>query len=72
MIRKYLTRKFRRKLGFVFALLGTIIWVSAASLHLAAQQGRNVSISHVEARTLGVIVGGAVIAGGIILFASAV
>jgi hypothetical protein len=60
---RYPTRRFRRKLGCVFGVLGMIIWALAAT---------PVSIPHFEARALGVIAGGAAAAVGIILFATAV
>jgi hypothetical protein len=69
---KFFTRKLRRKLGLALAVLGMVIWTAVASLHLPTEGQRDVSISHIEWRTVGVIVGGAVIAAGIIVFANAV
>ena len=72
MNRKFFSRKLRRRLGLALAVLGMVIWTAVASLNLSAEDQRDVSISHIEWRTVGVIVGGAVIAAGIILFANAV
>ena len=72
MKRRFLTRKLRRKLGLALAVLGMVIWTAVATLHPSAEDEHNVSVSHIEWRTLGVIVGGAVIAAGIIVFVNAV
>jgi hypothetical protein len=69
MNRRFLTRKRRRRLGLLLAVLGAVIWTTVASLHLSAGDERDV---HIEWRTLGVIAGGAVIAAGISIFANAV
>jgi len=52
--------------------LGVMVWAMTATLRLASDDHRDVSISHFEERSLGVIVGGAAVVGGIILLATAV
>jgi hypothetical protein len=50
-----------------------MVWaMTTATLRLASDDHRDVSISHFEERSLGVIVGGAAVVGGIILLATAV
>jgi hypothetical protein len=49
-----------------------MVWAMTATLRLASDDHRDVSISHFEERSLGVIVGGAAVVGGIILLATAV
>jgi small neutral amino acid transporter SnatA (MarC family) len=69
MIWRYRSRNLRRKLGCALAVLGMIVWVVSATLPIIA---RNVPLGDFEVRALGVIIGGAAVAGGIILFATAV
>jgi hypothetical protein len=56
----------------VLAVLGVIVWATAATLRLAPDDHQDVSIRHFEERSLGVIAGGASVVGGIILLATAV
>jgi hypothetical protein len=62
----------KRTLGSALAVLGVMVWAMTATLRLASDDHRDVSISHFEERSLGVIVGGAAVVGGIILLATAV
>ena len=72
MDRRYRMRVRRRTLGAVLAVLGVIVWATAATLRLAPDDHQDVSIRHFEERSLGVIAGGASVVGGIILLATAV
>jgi hypothetical protein len=49
-----------------------MVWAMSATLGLASHNHRDVSISHFEELSLGVIAGGASVVGGIILLATAV
>jgi hypothetical protein len=49
-----------------------MIWATSAGLSLASQDQRDISISYFEARSLGVIAGGAAIVVGIIVVATTV
>ena len=69
---RYRMRVRRRTLGSVLAVLGVIVWAISATLRLAPDDHRDVSISHFEELSLGVIAGGAAVVGGIILLATAV
>ena len=72
MIRRYRMRVCKIILGSVLAGLGVMVWAMSATLGLASNDHRAVSISHFEELSLGVIVGGASVVGGIILLATAV
>ena len=72
MDRRYRMRVRKKILGAALAVLGVIVWATAATLRLAPDDHRDVSISHFEERSLGVIAGGASVVGGIILLATAV
>ena len=72
MNRRYRRRVRKRTLGSALAVLGVMVWAMSATLRLAPDDHRDVSISHFEERSLGVIVGGAAVVGGIILLATAV
>ena len=72
MTRRYWTPRLRRKMGWVLAALGMTVWVASGTLSLAVHDERDVSIPHFEARSLGVISGGAAVVGGIVLLATAV
>jgi hypothetical protein len=61
-----------RILGAALAVLGVTVWVMSATLALASHDHRDVSISHFEELSIGVIAGGASVVGGIILLATAV
>jgi hypothetical protein len=62
----------KRILGSALIILGVMVWAISAILVLASNDHRDVSISHFEKLSLGVIVGGASVVGGIILLATAV
>jgi hypothetical protein len=72
MKRRYRMRIHRRILGSALAVLGVMVWAMSATLGLASNDHRDVSISHFEELSLGVIAGGAAVVGGIILLATAV
>jgi hypothetical protein len=72
MKRRYRMRVRKRILGSALAVLGVLVWAISATLPLASEDHRGVSISHFEERSLGVIAGGASVVGGIILLATAV
>jgi hypothetical protein len=59
MNRRYRMRVRKRTLGSALAVLGVIVWAISATLRLAPDDHRDVSISHFEERSLGVIIGGA-------------
>jgi hypothetical protein len=61
----------RRTLGLGLVVLGAMLWAAAAALHLAAPVPGGVSIPHMEGRSLAIIAGGAAVAGGIVLIATA-
>jgi hypothetical protein len=72
MARRRRMRAQRRVLGTTLAVLGITVWVSSATLRLTSHDHRDVSIGHIEDRLVGVISGGALVAGGVILLATAV
>jgi hypothetical protein len=72
MKRRYRMRVRKRILGSALAVLGVMVWAMSATLGLASNDHRDVSISHFEELSLGVIAGGAAVVGGIILLATAV
>ena len=72
MDRRYRMRVRKKTLGLVLAVLGVLVWAMSATLVLASDDHRDVSISHFEELSLGVIAGGASVVGGIILLATAV
>src|SRR6185295_12852813 len=72
MRRRDRTQRRKRVLGVGLAALGVAVWAMSATLRLAPDNRREVSISHFEARSLGVIAGGVSVVGGIILLATAV
>jgi hypothetical protein len=65
-------RERNRIFGAALAVLGVMVWAISATLGLASHDHRDVSISHFEELSIGVIAGGASVAGGIILLATAV
>lgn len=72
MSRRNRIRACKRALGTVLTILGTAVWAISATPHFGPPDGRDVSIGHFEARSLGIIGGGASVAGGIILLVTAV
>jgi hypothetical protein len=71
-MRRYRMQVRKRILGSAFAVLGVMAWAMSATLALASHDRRDVSISHFEELSIGVIAGGASVVGGIILLATAV
>lgn len=71
MSRRYPTGIRRRGLGTILSLFGILLWFTAAP-YLAAADARDISLRHVEERSLGVIAGGVSVAGGIVLLVSPV
>ena len=71
MIRHSRTRTRIRRLAAVFASLGLLTWVLAATLHVTPADARDVSVSHIGDRLVGTVAGGALVAGGIALLAAA-
>jgi hypothetical protein len=65
-------RIYQKPIGTAFAALGVLVWATSAVLHFGPHNDLDVSISHFEVRSLGVIAGGASVIGGIILLATAV
>jgi hypothetical protein len=53
------------------AAVGVLLWVIAATLHVTAADARDVAVGHIGDRTLGIVAGGAAIAGSIALLAAA-
>jgi hypothetical protein len=72
MERRNRTRAYKKALGASLAVLGTAVWAISATLQVTPRGHRDVSIGHIEDRSIGVISGGAVVLGGVILLASAV
>ncbi len=72
MKRRHRMRERKRFLGAALAVLGVTVWAMSAALGFSSDDQRDVSISHFEERSLGVIAGGASVVGGIILLATAV
>jgi hypothetical protein len=72
MNRRYRRRTRKRTLGSALAVFGVLVWAVSATLRFAPDDHRDVSISHFEERSLGVIAGGAAVVSGIILLATAV
>ncbi len=71
-MRRHRMQARKRILGSALAVLGVTVWAVSAALGLAFNDHRDVSISHFEELSIGVIAGGALIVGGIILLATAV
>ena len=70
MIRRFRTRSFRRKIGYALCALGLVVWVGSAGW--PSLSGHDVTLPHFQARALGVVGGGAILAVGIILIVTAV
>ena len=68
---QFLTRARKRKIGAALAALGIFLWLSAVTQHVGPAGARDVTFPHMELRLLGIVVGGASVAGGIVLFAAA-
>ena len=68
---RHLTPARRMKIGGSLALAGLCLWVAAIVVHVAPASARDVSFAHMEARLLAIVAGGAAVAGGIILAATA-
>jgi hypothetical protein len=65
-------RERKKSLGAALVVLGVMVWAMSATLGLASDHHRKVSIRHFEELSIGVIAGGASVVGGIILLATAV
>jgi hypothetical protein len=52
-------------------VLGISLWLTAVALHVVPPAARDVTFPHLEARLLGIVMGGASVAGGIVLIAAA-
>ena len=71
MIRQSRRRSRVRAMAAALALLGLLLWVSAASLHVTPADQRDVDLGHVGDRSLGIVAGGVSIVGGIALLVAA-
>jgi hypothetical protein len=71
MLPQLLTRTRRRKFASALMVLGISLWVGAIMLHITPADARDVSFPHMEARLLAIVTGGALVAGGIAIFAAA-
>jgi hypothetical protein len=71
MPRRFLTRGVKLKLGAALMVLGIFLWVGAIMLHITRADARDVTFAHMEARLVAIVIGGASVAGGIVLLASA-
>ena len=69
---RYRMQARKRRLGSALAVFGVMVWAMSATLALASHDQGDVSISHFEELSIGVIAGGASVVGGIILLATAV
>jgi hypothetical protein len=65
---RYLTR--RRVLAASLALFGIVLWVTAVAVQVTPSRARDVNLPYFEERLLGIVIGGAAVAGGIILIAA--
>ena len=52
------------------AVVGVLLWVIAATLHVGAAEARDVAVDHIGGRSLGIVAGGVAIAGSIALLAA--
>jgi hypothetical protein len=68
---QFLTRARKRKIAAALTVLGIFLWLTAVMLHVGPADARDVTFPHMEARLLGIVAGGASVAGGIVLFAAA-
>lgn len=71
MIRHSRKRSRIRRLAAACASLGLVIWLLAVTLHVTPADARDVSVSHIRDRLVGIVTGGAFVAGGIALLAAA-
>jgi hypothetical protein len=60
----------KRTAGTILAVIGISVWVTAVVLRITPADARDVSFAHMEARLLGIVAGGAAVAGGIVLIAA--
>jgi hypothetical protein len=72
MIRNRRMRNRFRTLSAFLGILGFVLWVAAAALYVIPNPRNDVSIDHMKACELAVVVGGGLIVGAIALFASSV
>jgi hypothetical protein len=67
---RILTRARRRISAAVLALIGVLTWAAAVNVHVTPADARDVNFSHVTMHLVGVITGGATLAGAIVLIAA--
>jgi hypothetical protein len=70
MRERILTRARRRMAATVLALIGVLLWAAAVALYVTPSDARAVSIPHITMRLVGVVSGGATLAGAIVLAAA--
>ena len=63
------TRTRLRALSAFLGIVGLLLWVAAATLHVTPVGARDVAVGHIEGRSLGIVSGGLAVAAGIALFA---
>jgi hypothetical protein len=71
MIIRPQTRTWVKAAASALAVVGVLLWVIAATVHVTAADARDVAVTHIGARSLGIIAGGVAIAGSIALLAAA-
>ena len=67
---RYLTRARRRILAACSAVFGVVLWVTAIGIQPTPPNASDVTIPDIQARLLGIVIGGASITAGIILIAA--
>jgi hypothetical protein len=70
MHRRIWTRARRRMAAAILATLGVTLWAVATTVYLTPASARDVSIPHITDRLVGVVGGGATLAGAIVLLAA--
>ncbi|HEY3912026.1 MAG TPA: hypothetical protein VGM07_19370 [Stellaceae bacterium] len=68
---RFLTCARKRRIATALIVLGISLWLTAVALHVVPPAARDVTFPHLEARLLGIVMGGASVAGGIVLIAAA-
>jgi hypothetical protein len=72
MIRHRRMRSRLRTFSIILCIFGFMLWVAAAALYVIPGHASDVSIDHLKACELGIVVGGAFIVGAIALYAASV
>ncbi len=67
---QFLTRSRKRVIAVALAVIGISMWLGAVMLRVTPPDARDVTFPHLEARLLGIVAGGASVAGGIVLLAA--